>query len=123
MEDQLLQLLADTQSSAEGPRRQAEHQLDLLQTNEQYPMSLAAIASHASVPLNLRQSALFVLKNFVLASWSAQIDEKYTGAVVVPETTKEHLRRVLLELATSTDNDRKVQSAGLPNACQNQNQD
>jgi hypothetical protein len=74
-------------------------------------MSLAAIASHASVPLNLRQSALFVLKNFVLASWSAQLDEKYTGAVVVPETTKEHLRRVLLELATSTDNDRKVQSA------------
>jgi importin-9 len=51
MEDQLLQLLADTQLPAEGPRKQAEEHLQHAQNNPAFPGSLAAIATHSSVRL------------------------------------------------------------------------
>jgi hypothetical protein len=41
MEQQLLQLLAETQSPAEGLRKHAESQLEQLYTNEAFPISLA----------------------------------------------------------------------------------
>lgn len=110
MEQQLLQLLAETQSPAEGLRKHAENQLEQLYTNEAFPISLASIASHSSVPLNLRQAALLVLKTFVLAAWSPQ-HEEFKRQVLVNDANKEHLRNVLLELATNGENDRKVQSA------------
>jgi len=110
MEQQLLQLLAETQSPLEGLRKHAESQLEQLYTNEAFPISLASIASHNSVPLNLRQAALLVLKTFVLAAWSPQ-HEEFKGQVLVNDANKEHLRNVLLDLATNGENDRKVQSA------------
>ena len=110
MEQQLLQLLAETQSPAEGLRKHAESQLEQLYTNETFPISLASIASHNSVPLNLRQAALLVLKTFVLAAWSPQ-HEEFKGQVLINDANKEQLRNVLLELATNGENDRKVQSA------------
>ncbi|KAI9670418.1 MAG: hypothetical protein M1829_004741 [Trizodia sp. TS-e1964] len=110
MEQELLALLADTQSPAEGPRKHAEAQLEQLYHNEAFPMSLASVASHASVPLNLRQSALLVLKTFVLSAWSPQLDE-FKGQVLVNESNKEQLRVVLFELATNGENDRKVTKA------------
>lgn len=110
MEQQLLQLLAETQSPAEGLRKHAESQLEQLYTNEAFPISLASIASHNSVPLNLRQAALLVLKTFVLAAWSPH-HEEFKGQVLVNDANKEQLRNVLLELATNGEADRKVQSA------------
>ncbi len=110
MEQQLLQLLTDTQSPTEGIRKHAESQLEQLYTNEAFPISLASIASHSSVPLNLRQAALLVLKTFVLAAWSPQ-HEEFKGRVLVNDANKEQLRNILLELATSGGNDRKVQSS------------
>ncbi|KAI9836390.1 MAG: hypothetical protein M1819_001420 [Sarea resinae] len=110
MDQQLLQLLAETQTSAEGPRKHAEQQLQQLYTNEAFPTSLASVASHHSVPLNLRQAALLVLKTFVQAAWSPDFEE-FKGQVLVSEPTKQQLRIVLLELATSADADRKVKSA------------
>jgi len=110
MEQQLLQLLAETQSPVEGLRKHAESQLEQLYTNEAFPISLASIASHNSVPLNLRQAALLVLKTFVLAAWSPH-HEEFKGQVLVNDANKEQLRNVLLELATNGENDRKVQSA------------
>ena len=111
MEDQLLQLLADTHQPAEGPRKQAELHLQQAQTNPSFPTSLAAIASHSSVSPEIRQSALLVLRTFVERNWAA-VDEDGNRAVVqIEEPTKELLRVQILELATSSEADRKIKSA------------
>ncbi len=109
MENQLLQLLADTQSSAQAPRQQAEAHLQQLQSNDAFPTSLAAIASHTSVSSSIRQSALSVLRRFVEKNWTGQDEEGPT--INIPDQSKEQLRTQLLELATSNEEDRKVKSA------------
>jgi hypothetical protein len=112
MEDQLLQLLADTQSSAQGPRSAAEAHLKQLEATEAFPTSLGAIASHASVSTNIRQSALTILRRFVERNWSGQDEEISEGPVIlISDPVKEQLRGVLLGLATGAEDDRKVKSA------------
>ncbi|OAX83180.1 hypothetical protein ACJ72_02454, partial [Emergomyces africanus] len=111
MEQELLQLLADTQSPAPATRNTAEVQILTLYPNENFPLSLASIASHKSVPIPLRQSALLVLRTFVLAAWSPQLEE-FKGRVLVSDANKAHLRGVLLALATSADaEERKVKAS------------
>jgi hypothetical protein len=112
MEDTLLRLLADTHLPAEGPRKQAELHLKAAQTEPAFPSSLAAIASHTSVGLEIRQSALLVLRKFVEKNWGGEFDEDgERREVEIPEQTKEQLRGVMLELATSGETDRKIRSA------------
>lgn len=110
MEQQILTLLGETQLPAEAPRQHAERQLEQLYTNEAFPISLASIASEDSVPLNLRQSALLVLKTFVLKGWSPTLDE-FSGQVLINDVNKEQLRKQLLDIATSGLNDRKIKGA------------
>lgn len=109
MEDQLLQLLADTQLPAEGPRKQAELHLQQAQTNPAFPSSLSAIASHSSVSPEVRLSALTVLRGFVEKNWSGEAEDG--RAIPIADATKEQLRAQLLELATSGDADRKIKSS------------
>lgn len=111
MEDQLLQLLADTQLPAEGPRKQAELHLRQAQSNPAFPSSLAAIASHSSVSPEIRQSALLVLRSFVERNWAPVDDDGNRADVQIEESTKELLRVQILELATSNEADRKIKSA------------
>ncbi|PYI21113.1 importin beta-5 subunit [Aspergillus violaceofuscus CBS 115571] len=111
MEQELLSLLADTQSSVADTRKAAELQLLRLYSNETFPLALAAIASHDSVPTNLRQSALSVLRTFIAAAWSPVLDE-YKGQVLVSDDNKVQIRRALLELATVKETpERKVKSS------------
>ncbi|RAL04731.1 putative importin beta-5 subunit [Aspergillus ibericus CBS 121593] len=111
MEQELLTLLADTQSPVADTRKAAELQLLDLYANESFPLTLAAIASHDSVPTNLRQSALSVLRTFITAAWSPVLDE-FKGRVLVNDENKVQIRRVLLDLATVTETpERKVKSS------------
>jgi hypothetical protein len=111
LEDQLLQLLADTQLPAEGPRKQAELHLKQAESNPAYPSSLSAIASHSSVSPEIRQSALSVLRSFVEKNWGG-LDEDGSGpTITIADATKEQIRSQLLELATSGIADRKIKSA------------
>ncbi|KAK3076633.1 hypothetical protein LTS18_012478, partial [Coniosporium uncinatum] len=109
MEDQLIHLLAETQSPTDS-RKHAERQIESLYTTLGFPTSLASIASHDSVPLNIRQSALLVLKTFVQAAWSPQFEE-FKGQVLVGEEEKTRLRHMLIELATGNIEERKIKSA------------
>lgn len=117
MEDQLLQLLSDTHLPAEGPRKQAEQLLHQAQSNPAFPASLAAIASHASVAPEIRQSALFVLRRFVERNWSGESEggdgdgDGDGPALPIADAVKEQLRVQMLELATSGEADRKIKSA------------
>ncbi|WEW57420.1 hypothetical protein PRK78_002887 [Emydomyces testavorans] len=111
MEQQLLQLLSDTQSPVHATRKSAEGQLLNLYANEHFPLSLASIASYNSVPVPLRQSALLILRTFIVSAWSSQLDE-FKGQVLVNDANKAQLRRVLLELAISPEEDhRKVKAS------------
>lgn len=113
MEQQVLQLLADSQSPSPTVRKPAELQLLNLYSDEAFPLALASIASYNSdaVSPNLRQSALLVLRSFVVAAWSPHLEE-FKGRVLINDANKAHLRRVLLELATTSDTaDRKVKAS------------
>ncbi|CAI7668697.1 unnamed protein product [Penicillium pancosmium] len=111
MEQELLSLLANTQSPQADARKSAEQQLHALYSNESFPLSLTAIASHESVPVNLRQSALSILRTFIAAGWSSSLDE-FKGQVLVNDTNKAQIRRALLELATTVETpERKVKSS------------
>lgn len=109
MEDQLVQILANTQSSAEGTRKQAELDLKHAQTSPAFPVSLANISSHASVPLEIRQSSLSSLRQFIERNWTGESDE---GPVIpISDPVKEQVRSVLLEIALSPDQERKIKTA------------
>jgi hypothetical protein len=111
MEQELLSLLADTQSSTTSTRQAAELRLKSLYSNEAFPISLTAIASHESVPVNLRQSALSVLRTFIGAGWSSMLDD-FKGHVLVNDANKAQIRLALLELATTTETpERKVKAS------------
>ena len=111
MEQELLPLLADTLSPVADTRKAAELHLLHSYSNESFPLSLAAIASHQSVPIPLRQSALSVLRTFIAAAWSPQLDE-FKGRVLINDANKSQVRRVLLDLATAADvPDNKVKSS------------
>lgn len=111
MEQELLSLLADTQSATTSTRQAAELQLKQLYSNESFPISLTAIASHESVPVNLRQSALSVLRTFIGAGWSPNLDD-FKGQVLLDDANKAQIRSALLELATTKETaERKVKAS------------
>ncbi|KKK21257.1 putative importin beta-5 subunit [Aspergillus rambellii] len=111
MEQELLTLLADTQSPVADTRKAAELHLLQLYPNENFPLSLAAIASHDSVPTNLRQSALSVLRTFITAGWSPNLED-FKGQILINDVNKAQIRGVLLDLATTTEiPERKVKAA------------
>ncbi|KJZ80002.1 hypothetical protein HIM_00716 [Hirsutella minnesotensis 3608] len=110
MEDQLVQLLANTQLPDPGPRQQAELDLKRARTNPAFPVSLANVASHASIPTSVRQSALSTLRIFIEQNWAA---DDYGSEPLIPisDDARAHLKQILLDLALSKDEDRKVKIA------------
>lgn len=105
-----MQLLSATQSAQEGPRKQAEQQLQSLYAHQDFTVALVEIARHESVPLNIRQAALLYLKQVVLAGWSDSMDD-FKGQIFVSDVTKAKIRRLLLDLATTDQLDRKLKAA------------
>ncbi|ORY15626.1 armadillo-type protein [Clohesyomyces aquaticus] len=110
MEEQLARLLAATQSTSEADRKQAEQQLASLYGGADFPLGLISVASHPSIPLNVRQAALLYLKTFVLAGWSPQFDE-FKGTILVSHENKARIRESLLDIATSDQVDRRLKIA------------
>lgn len=112
MEEQLAQLLANTQLPQEEPRKRAELDLKHAQANVAFPLALANIAAHNSVSTEIRQAALSYLRRFIEHNWGEEGDEDGDGPQIpIPDASKEQLRVKLLELALSDQPDRKVKSA------------
>lgn len=117
MEDQLAQLLANTQLAQEEPRAHAELELKHAQSNPAFPILLANIAAHNSFSIEIRQAALLYLRRFIEHNWSEDSDnlddnDDNTGPYIpVPDSTKDQLRHKLLDLALSDESDRKVKAA------------
>ncbi|KAI0541144.1 armadillo-type protein [Xylaria digitata] len=109
MEDQLVQVLANTQLAAEGPRIQAELDLKHAQTNPAFPLSLTNVARHTSVSLDVRQAALSTLRRFIESNWSGENDDGPT--IPIADAVKDQIRPLVLELALNFDGDRKIKTA------------
>jgi hypothetical protein len=110
MEQQLVRLLTETQSSQEGPRKNAEWQLKQQYGNPDFPVGLVTLSQHSSIPIEIRQSALLYLKTFVLACWSPQFDE-FSGQLFADDAKKAQVRQGLLDLTLSGREERKIKSA------------
>lgn len=114
MEDQLAQLLANTQQAQEEPRTRAELELKHAQSNPAFPILLANIAAHNSVSTDIRQAALLYLRRFILRNWSEDgSDDGDNDAPHIPiaDSIKDQLRHKLLDLALGDEPDRKVKAA------------
>lgn len=109
MEDQLVQVLANTQLAAEAPRKQAELDLKQARLNPAYPLSLANIGKHSSISIEIRQAALSALRLFIENNWSGENDEG--NVIPISDAAKEQIRPILLELALSADQERKIKTA------------
>ncbi|KAK8090774.1 Importin-beta domain-containing protein [Apiospora phragmitis] len=103
MEDQLVQVLANTQLAAEGPRKQAELDLKQAQANPAYPLSLVNIASHTSISVEIRQQAISVLRLFIEEKLERR-ERRWPS-----DAAKDQIRPILLELALHSE--RKIKSA------------
>lgn len=110
MEDQLVQLLANTQLPDQGPRQQAEIELKRARSNPAFPVSLANVASHTSVATAVRQSALSTLRLFIENNWAAD-DPGDEPQVPISDDARKLLQQSLLDLALSPEEDRKVKIA------------
>jgi hypothetical protein len=108
MEDQLVQLLANTQLPEQGPRQQAEIELKRARTNPAFPTSLANVASHTSIDTNVRQSALSTLRLFIEDNWAPDSNDPDEPLVPISDEARAQLRQSLLGLAMSAGEDRKV---------------
>ena len=109
MEEEVARLLASTQESAENPRKQAELELEQLHEDKAFPIALISIASHGSLPENIRQAALLYLKKYIQSSWSPEFDE-YSGHVLIDDDIKSNIRDSSLSLALSNNNERKTRA-------------
>lgn len=102
-----MQLLANIQLPDQGPRQQAEIELNRARTNPAFPVSLAKIASHASVSTGVRQAALTSLRQFIEGNWAIG-DQDDEPIIPIDDDTRAILRQSLLDLALSQEEDRKV---------------
>jgi hypothetical protein len=109
MEEEIVQLLAAAQNTAESPRKQAELQLRSLYPTPGFGIALASVGSHESIPLNIRQAALLFLRQFVQAAWSSEFEE-FQGQVLVSDEDKARLRQILLDMALNAE-ERKLKNA------------
>lgn len=111
MEDQLAQLLANTQLPQDEPRKRAELDLKHAQSTPAFPVALANIAAHNSISTEIRQAALTYLRRFIEHNWAEDSEEDEGPQIPIPDSTKDQLRHKLLDLALSDESDRKVKSS------------
>lgn len=111
MEDHLLNLLRAAQSPSAAPRQAAEQQLRAAQSQPGFPVSLATIASHASVTPDIRQAALLILRTFTDQNWAGGVDDEGLPAIVVDPASREQVRTSILALATGEEENTKVRGS------------
>jgi len=107
MEQQVLELVAGSQSANQGTRQAAELQLKGLYTNESFPSALVNVGAHNEVTTADRVAALIMLKIFIGKCWSPLLDE-YEGTVLVNYDLKNEIRNRLLAIAFDSSADNKI---------------
>ncbi|KEZ41425.1 Importin-beta domain-containing protein [Scedosporium apiospermum] len=110
MDDELVQVLTNTQSPDQPVRHQAELALNHAKSNPAFPVSLANVAAHTSVDTSVRQAALSSLRLFIESNWNPD-DQDVEPVIAISDEARAQLRRILLELTLSPEENRKVKIA------------
>ena len=110
LEEQLLHLLEQTQNPQAEPRKAAEAKIIECRSRVSFYVALLSIASHPSVNVSLKQSALTALRQSIEANWTGPDEEQEGPYNLIDDDDKLMLRRRLLELATGENDDRKVRA-------------
>lgn len=118
MEEQVLQLLQATTTPDTSTIRNAEEGLLRLYPQVDFPFALLTIASHTNIDAGLKKASLTAIKNYVLATWSPQIDEHFRGSVYLNDEAKSRVREQLFNIGTSnqpnsTDTSLQALAAGV----------
>ncbi|EXJ94464.1 hypothetical protein A1O1_02860 [Capronia coronata CBS 617.96] len=101
MEQQVLQLLQATIRPDTTVIRNAEQGLLRLYPQPEFPFALLTIASHNDIESSSRKAALTALKNYILATWSPQFDETFTGSVYLNDGAKAKVRDQVFGICTA----------------------
>ncbi|OLL22059.1 Importin subunit beta-5 [Neolecta irregularis DAH-3] len=107
MEQTTLSLLRHSQSPDPNVRMTAELDIRKVSSQSEFPISLVNIADSSSLDIPIRQTALIILKTYVMRYWSPTFEE-YVGPSLSKEA-KSHVRAVLSSLIS--DPDRKIRVA------------
>lgn len=110
MDEELIQVLTNTQAAEQPVRHQAELALSHAKANPAFPESLASVAAHTAVDTGIRQAALTSLRQFIEANWNPE-DNYGESQVSISDEVRGQLRRILLELTLSPEENRKVKIA------------
>jgi hypothetical protein len=100
MEQQVLQLLQATTRPDTLVIRDAERGLLGLYPQLDFPFALLTIATHHDVEASSRKAALTALKNYILATWSPQFDETFSGNVYLDDEAKARVREHVFAICT-----------------------
>ncbi|KAI1767278.1 ARM repeat-containing protein [Hypoxylon sp. FL1150] len=106
MEDQLIQVLTNTQLSAEGPRKQAELDLRRAANNPAYSLLLTNIARNPTLSVDVKLSALNAFRLFIERNWSGV--SEIGPCIIVPDTVKDQVRPLILDLALNAPDQQRV---------------
>lgn len=109
MDEHVAQLLANTQLAQDAPRKQAEIDLINLRPNPEFPLALLRIGHSNARSVEIRQSALTVLRKFIEENWSPEGGDG--PHIPISDPTKETLRQAILEVVLSSEDERKVKVA------------
>ncbi|MCJ1282925.1 hypothetical protein MMC26_002251 [Xylographa opegraphella] len=107
MEQELLPVLAATQSHDAPTRLAAEQQLKALYSDQAFPGALVTIGAHPDVALPERIIALVVLKQLVGIGWSPALEE-FGDEVLLGDDVKADLKNRLLAIVFDGNVDSKV---------------
>ena len=107
MDEELIQVLTNTQAPEQPVRQQAELALGHAKANPAFPVSLANVAAHTAVDTGIRQAALTTLRQFIEANWNPE-DNYGDPAITISDDVRGQLRRIMLELTLSPEENRKV---------------
>ncbi|RPB19571.1 ARM repeat-containing protein [Terfezia boudieri ATCC MYA-4762] len=111
MEQEVLRLLTDLQASEEVPRRNAEAQLENLQSHHSFPIALINVANEQSLTLSYRTQSLLILKNWVLSCWSPHFEDYKGSKKQAPEEVKQEVRNRIFPLITNDERKIRTTSA------------
>ncbi|MCJ1384546.1 hypothetical protein MMC17_007663 [Xylographa soralifera] len=107
MEQQLLAILAATQSNDAQTRLAAELQLTGLYSDEAFPGALVTIGAHPDVALPERIVALVVLKQIVGKGWSSALED-FEGKILFSDDVKLDIKNRLLAIVLDGNVNSKV---------------
>lgn len=108
MEQQVLGLLHATTVPDTETIRKAEQSLVALYRQQEYPVALLNISTHANIEPGSRKAALTALRKYIESTWSPNFEEASTQQSPLSEDARKHVRNQILAICISSDGSNEI---------------